>query len=150
MAGNDTLGTLRTVTGMSRSEGTGKMAGKTSEELFAEIIELDKAELEMLAAAIREKLGISRKDRTADVSADKDHPDPDPGYEVILIECGPHKLDVIKLIRVFSYRSLKDTKVCLDQLPVKIVNYCSDDNAFAIKKEFEKAGAVVQLERVWS
>ncbi|MBQ6517386.1 MAG: ribosomal protein L7/L12 [Anaerolineaceae bacterium] len=126
------------------------MAGKTSEELFAEIIELDKAELEMLAAAIREKLGISRKDRTADVSADKDHPDPDPGYEVILIECGPHKLDVIKLIRVFSYRSLKDTKVCLDQLPVKIVNYCSDDNAFAIKKEFEKAGAVVQLERVWS
>lgn len=128
------------------------MAKKTSEELFAEIIELDKEELELLVTAIREKLGVSRKNHTANASAEKYDPcpDPDPGYELILTECGPQNLQVIKLIRRFTYRPLKEAKACLDQLPVTIVSYCSDDKAFAMKKEFEEAGAVVQLERVWS
>ena len=56
----------------------------------------------------------------------------------------------IKLIRIFSYRSLKDARDCAEHLPAIIDDHCPDKDAFVIKKEFEDAGAAVQLERVWS
>ena len=128
------------------------MAEKNTGELFSEIIGLNKEELEILAAAVREKLDVSSKDRTANVSAEKydPFPDPDPGYKIILTECGQNKLQVIKLIRIFSYRSLKDARDCAEHLPAIIDDHCPDKDAFSIKKEFEDAGAAVQLERVWS
>ena len=126
------------------------MAKKTIEELFSEINELNKEELEILVTALREKLGIEGKIRTANAPVEKGYTDPDPGFEIILVECGRHNVEVIKLIRAYSYRSLADAKACLDHLPIKIINYCPDHEAFTIKKKFEKAGAVVQLERVWN
>ncbi len=124
------------------------MAKKTTEELFSEINELNKDELEILAADLGKKLGVSVKKHTADELYI--YPDPDPGYEIILTECSPHNVEVIKLIRECTYCTLMDAKACLNGLPKTIRSYCPDDEAFAIKKRFEDAGAVVQLERVWS
>ena len=128
------------------TEETVKMAKKTSEELFSEIIELDKYELELLVTDLEKKLGVSVKEHTAN----EPYIYPDPDHEIILIECSPHNTEVIKLIREYTYCSLRDAKACLDVLPKTIRSYCSDDEAFIIKKRFEDAGAVVQLERVWS
>ncbi len=122
------------------------MSKKTFEELFSEINGLNRSELEMLAAGLGEKLGVSVKNHTANES----YPDPDPGYGIILTECSPHNIEVIKLIRAYTYCSLANAKACLNDLPKMIRPYCPDDEAFAIKKKFEDAGAVVQLERVWS
>ena len=120
------------------------MAGKPSEELFDEINRLTKAELESLVTALQEKLGMSV--RTSDTY---DPYIPVPGFEVYLIECDPHNLQAIKLIREVTYRSLKDSKECLKDLPIKISGYCLDDEAYKIKKKFEAIGAVVKLERIW-
>ena len=124
------------------------MAEKTSEELFSEINGLTRSELEMLSAGLGEKLDVSVKKHTE--TEPYIYPDPDPGYEIILTECSPHNAEVIKLIRATTYCSLADAKAVLNDLPKTIRSYCSDDEAFAIKKKFEDAGAVVQLERVWS
>lgn len=127
------------------TEETVKMAKKTSEELFTEINELNIEELEILAAALRKNLGI----HPANAPADQDYAYPVPGYEIILTECIPHNVQVIKLISRLTYRSLSDSKACLDHLPITIADYRRDDEAFAIRKMFEDAGAVVKLERVW-
>ena len=120
------------------------MDKKTSEELFSEINELNKEELEILAAALRKNLGI----HTTNAPSDHDYAYPVPGYKIILTECILRSIQVIKLICVLTYRSLSDSKACLDHLPITIVSNSPEDEALAIKKKFEDAGAVVQLERI--
>ncbi len=124
------------------------MAGKTADELFSEINGLTETELELLAAALQQKLGVSLENRGTEKSFGEVMQE--PGYEIHLIECDPHNINAIKLIREFSYRSLAESKKCLSHLPMKIISYCSDSEAFTIKKRFEEVGAVVKLERVWS
>ena len=124
------------------------MTKRTSEELFSEINELNNEDLERLAMALRKKLGIPEKACTENAPANQDHAYPVPGYKIILTECILRSIQVIKLICVLTYRSLSDSKACLDHLPITIVSNSPEDEAFAIKKKFEDAGAVVQLERI--
>ena len=123
------------------------MAKKTTEELFSEINALNNYELEILVSDLEKKLGVSVKEHTEN----EPYIYSDPGYEIILSESSPqNNREVIKLIREYTYCSLTDAKACLNDLPKIIRSYCPDDVAFTIKKRFEDAGAVVQLNRVWS
>ena len=132
---------------MGNTEETVKMAKKTSEELFSEINELNKEELEILAAALRKNLGVSESNSGRD---DPYGEIPSPGYEIYLIECDPHNVQAIKLIRGFTYCSLSEAKECLNHLPIKITRCSYGDEADSIKRKFEDIGGAVRIDRVWS
>ena len=132
---------------MGNTEETVKMAKKTSEELFSEINELNKEELEILAAALRKNLGVLERNSGRD---DPYGEIPSPGYEIYLIECDTHNVQAIKLIRGFTYCSLSEAKECLNHLPIKITRCSFNDEAYSIKKRFEDIGAAVRIDRVWN
>ena len=132
---------------MKNTEETVKMAKKTSEELFSEINELNKEELEILAAALRKNLGVTERNRGRN---DPYGEIPSPGYEIYLIECDTHNVQAIKLIRGFTYCSLSEAKERLNHLPIKIARCGYDDEADSIKKRFEDIGAAVRIDRVWN
>ena len=123
------------------------MAEKTPEELFSEIIELPPEKLEMLVTALEIKLGVLVRNRSGNEPYGEI---PSPGFEVYLVECDPHNVQAIKLIREFTYCSLKEGKECLNHLPMKVTRCRFEDEANSVKKRFEDIGAAVKIEHVWS
>ena len=123
------------------------MAKKTPDELFSEINELTPEDLEILVTALEKKLDVSvrnygRNELYGEI--------PSPGFEIYLIDCDPHNVQAIKLIREFTYCSLSEGKECLNHLPIKVTRCSFKDEAYFIKKKFEDIGAAVKIERVWS
>ena len=123
------------------------MAKKTPDELFSEINELPPEKLEILVTALEIKLGVLVRNRSGNESYGEI---PSPGFEIYLIDCDSHNVQAIKLIREFTYCSLKEGKECLNHLPMKVTRCSSKDEAYSIKKRFEDIGAAVKIERVWS
>lgn len=68
------------------------------------------------------------------------------GYVVVLIECGPNEVEVVKLLRGWFDLTLKEAKALVRNLPATIKEACGDEEAHAMKSELERAGAVVALE----
>lgn len=66
-------------------------------------------------------------------------------FDVILKEAGPSKLAVVKLVKEMTGLGLKEAKDAVDAAPGKIKEGVSKDEAEALKKQLEEAGAVVEL-----
>ena len=123
------------------------MTKKTPDELFSEINELPPEKLEILVTALEIKLGVLVRNRSGNEPYGEI---PSPGFEIYLIECDPHNVQAIKLIRAFTYCSLKEGKESLNHLPMKVTRCSFEDEAYSIKKRFEDIGAAVKIEHVWS
>lgn len=123
------------------------MAKKTPDELFSEINDLTPEDLDILVTALELKLDVSVRNSGGNELYGEI---PSPGFEIYLIECAPHNVQAIKLIREFTYCSLKEGKECLNHLPMKVTRCSFKDEAYSIKKRFEDIGAAVKIERVWS
>lgn len=69
-------------------------------------------------------------------------------YEITLLECGPHKWDVIKLIREYRYLNFKESKRLVENLPQAAAYINANDWQEAIrrKERFEALGAKVAME----
>jgi large subunit ribosomal protein L7/L12 len=66
-------------------------------------------------------------------------------FDVILKDAGASKLAVVKLVKEMTGRGLKEAKDAVDGAPGKIKEGISKDEAEALKKQLEEAGAVVEL-----
>ncbi len=66
-------------------------------------------------------------------------------FDVILASAGAKKLDVIKVVREITGLGLKDAKDLVEAAPKAIKEGISKDEAEAIKKQLEEAGASVEL-----
>lgn len=66
-------------------------------------------------------------------------------FDVILKEAGAQKLGVIKVVRELTGLGLKDAKDLVESAPKPIKEGVSKDEAEAIKKQLEEAGAVVEV-----
>jgi large subunit ribosomal protein L7/L12 len=66
-------------------------------------------------------------------------------FDVILASAGAKKLDVIKVVREITGLGLKDAKDLVEAAPKAIKEGASKDEAEAIKKQLEEAGASVEL-----
>ena len=64
-------------------------------------------------------------------------------FDVILKEVGPKKIGVIKVVRKVTGLGLKDAKGLVEEAPKEIKTGLPKDEAEALKKELEEAGAVV-------
>ena len=66
-------------------------------------------------------------------------------FDVILKEVGAKKLDVIKVAREITGLGLKDAKDLVDGAPKTVKEGASKEEAEALKKALEEAGATVEI-----
>jgi len=66
-------------------------------------------------------------------------------YDVILKEAGGSKLAVVKLVKDLTGLGLKEAKDLVDGAPKELKAGVTKDEAEALKKQLEEAGAVVEI-----
>ncbi|MBQ7293663.1 MAG: 50S ribosomal protein L7/L12 [Clostridia bacterium] len=66
-------------------------------------------------------------------------------FDVVLASAGANKLAVIKVVREITGLGLKDAKDLVESAPKTIKEGASKDEAEAVKKQLEEAGASVEL-----
>ena len=75
----------------------------------------------------------------ADAAVEKDE------FDVVLTSFGGNKVSVIKAVRAITGLGLKEAKDTVEGAPSTIKEGASKDDAEAIKKQLEEAGASVEL-----
>ncbi|MEJ2505959.1 MAG: 50S ribosomal protein L7/L12 [Ignavibacteriaceae bacterium] len=66
-------------------------------------------------------------------------------FDVILTGAGDKKINVIKVVRAHTGLGLKEAKDLVDKAPNPVKEGISKEEAEKLKKEFEEAGATVEL-----
>ncbi|MDE6979458.1 MAG: 50S ribosomal protein L7/L12 [Helicobacter sp.] len=66
-------------------------------------------------------------------------------FDVILLESGDKKINVIKVVREITGLGLKEAKDAVEKTPHTIKEGASKDDAAAIKAKLEEAGAKVEV-----
>lgn len=66
-------------------------------------------------------------------------------FDVVLTGIGDKKINVIKVVRAHTGLGLKEAKEIVDKAPNTVKEGVSKDEAEKLKKEFEDAGATVEL-----
>lgn|SRR3989337_1834462 len=66
-------------------------------------------------------------------------------FDVILLEAGAAKLGVVKIVKDLTGLGLKEAKDLVDGAPKPIKEGVSKEDAEAVKKQLEEAGAKVEV-----
>ena len=66
-------------------------------------------------------------------------------FDVVLTGIGDKKINVIKVVRAHTGLGLKEAKELVDKAPNTVKEVIGKDEAEKLKKEFEDAGATVEL-----
>lgn len=66
-------------------------------------------------------------------------------FDVVLVSAGDKKINVIKVVRAHTGLGLKEAKDLVDGAPKTVKEAVSKDEASKLKKEFEDAGATVEV-----
>jgi large subunit ribosomal protein L7/L12 len=119
----------------------------THEDIINAIAEMSVKDVVTLIEAMEEKFGVTA---AAAVMAG---PAGDAGaaaeeqteFNVILASAGDKKVNVIKAVRGATGLGLKEAKELVDGAPSTVKEGASKEEAEALKKELEEAGATVEL-----
>ncbi len=124
------------------------MATEKSLKILEDIKALTILELADLVKAIEEEFGVSAAPVAAVAAApaaDAAAPAAQTEFDVILTDAGQSKMAVIKAVKEITGLGLKDAKELVDGAPKAIKEKVSSDEAEALKKTLEDAGATVEL-----
>ena len=116
--------------------------------LIEEIKAMTVLELNELVKAIEEEFGVSAAAPVA-VMAGGAAPaavaEEKTEFDVVLTEAGANKIAVIKVVREVTGLGLKEAKELVDGAPKAVKEAISKDDAEALKKKFEEAGAKAEI-----
>ena len=122
------------------------MASEKSLQILEEIKGLTILEMADLVKALEEEFGVSAAPvAVAAAGAAAPAAEEKTEFDVVLAEIGAKKLDVIKVIREITGLGLKDAKDLVESAPKTIKEALSKEDAEALKKQIEEAGAKVEL-----
>jgi large subunit ribosomal protein L7/L12 len=106
-------------------------------------------ELNDLVKAIEEKFGVSAASMAAPAAggagAGAAAVEEKTEFNVVLLEAGAQKVQVIKAVRELTGLGLKEAKDLVDGAPKNVKEGASKADAEAAKKKLEEAGAKVEL-----
>ena len=119
----------------------------THEDIINAIAEMSVKDVVTLIEAMEEKFGVTAAAAVmagpaGDAGAAADE---QTEFNVILASAGDKKVNVIKAVRGATGLGLKEAKELVDGAPSTIKEGVSKDEAEALKKELEEAGATVEL-----
>ena len=124
------------------------MASEKITNIVEEIKGLTILELADLVKAVEEEFGVSAAAPVGVVAAAgaaAPAAEEKTEFDVVLKEFGAKKLDVIKVVREITGLGLKDAKDLVEGAPKNVKEGVSKDEAEALKKQLEEAGAVVEI-----
>ena len=106
-------------------------------------------DLNDLVKAIEEKFGVSAASMAAPAAggggAAAAAVEEKTEFNVVLLEAGANKVSVIKAVRELTGLGLKEAKDFVEGAPGTVKEGVGKDEAAAIKKKFEEAGAKVEI-----
>ncbi len=120
---------------------------------FAEqLVNLTVKEVNELAAILKDEYGIEPAAAGAVMVAgpagggsDAPAAEEKTAFDVILKSGGPNKLQVVKLVKDLTGLGLKEAKDLVDASPKPVKEGIAKDEADALKKALEEAGAEVEI-----
>lgn len=118
----------------------------TKEQILDAIKEMSVLELNDLVKAIEEEFGVTAAAPVAVVGgATGGAAEEKTEFDVILKAAGANKVAVIKAVRGATGLGLKEAKDLVESAPAALKEGVSKDDAEALKKALEEAGAEVEV-----
>jgi len=124
------------------------MEKMTIEQILSAVEMLSVLELNELVKAAEEKFGVSAAAgvvMSAGAGPAAEAAEEKTEFDVELTAVGAEKIKVIKAVRGITALGLKEAKDLVDSAPAMLKEQISKEDAEAIKKELEEAGATVTL-----
>jgi large subunit ribosomal protein L7/L12 len=115
-----------------------------------ELVNLTVKEVNELATILKDEYGIEPAAAAAVVAApaaggEADAEEAQTSFDVIIKAAGQSKLAVVKLVKELTSFGLKEAKELVDSAPKAIKEGVSKDEAEALQKQLEEAGAEVEI-----
>ena len=121
----------------------------TADQLIAEIETMTVLDLANLVKALEDRFGVSAAAAAAPAAgaaAPAAAVEEQTEFNVILLEAGANKLNVIKAVReIVAGLGLKEAKDLVDGAPKAVKEGVAKDEAAKIKEKLEAAGAKVEI-----
>lgn len=118
----------------------------TKDEIIEAVASMSVMEVVELISAMEEKFGVSAAAAVAVAGpAAAEAAEEKTEFDVILTAAGANKVAVIKAVRGATSLGLKEAKDLVESAPAAIKEGASKDEAEALKKELEAAGASVEV-----
>jgi len=119
-------------------------------QLAEQLVNLTVKEVKELADILKDEYGIEPAAAAVAVAAAPAEggaaaAEEKTSFDVILKEAGGSKLAVVKLVKDLAGLGLKEAKDLVDGAPKELKAGVSKDEAEALKKQLEEAGAVVEI-----
>ena len=117
----------------------------TREEIIEAIKGMTVLELNELVKACEEEFGVSASAPAAAAGAAAPESEEKAEFDVVLLECGPNKIKVIKAVREITGLGLKEAKGIVDGAPKTLKEAVTKEDAEAIKAKLTEVGASVEV-----
>ena len=119
-------------------------------DLAEKLVSLTVKEVKELADILKDEYGIEPAAAAVAVAAGpaaggEAAAEEKTSFDVILKNAGASKLAVVKLVKELTGLGLKEAKEVVDNAPKPIKEGVSKDEADALKKQLEEAGAEVEV-----
>ena len=124
------------------------MASEKITNIVEEIKTLTILELADLVKAVEEEFGVSAAAPVGVVAAAgaaAPAAEEKTEFDVVLVSGGDKKLNVVKVVKEALGLGLKDAKDLVDGAPKTLKEGATKDEAEALKKQLEEAGATVEI-----
>ena len=117
----------------------------TTQEIIDAIGSKSVLEIVELIKAMEEAFGVSAAAASAGPAAAAAVVEEQTEFNVMLLEAGEKKVNVIKAVRELTGLGLKEAKAVVDGAPAQVLEAVSKDAADKAKATLEEAGAKVEL-----
>lgn len=120
----------------------------SKDEIIEAIAQMSVMEVVELVKAMEEKFGVSAAAAVVagPAAGGAAAAEEKTEFDVTLKDVGANKIAVIKAVRGATGLGLKEAKDLVESAPAKIKEAISKEDAEALKKTFEEAGATVVIE----
>jgi len=112
-----------------------------------QLVNLTVKEVQELSTILKDEYGIEPAAAAVVVAAGggADAAAVKTSFDVILLEAGAAKLGVVKIVKDLTGLGLKESKDLVDGAPKPVKEGVSKEEAEAVKKQLEEAGAKVEI-----
>ncbi|MTD29381.1 50S ribosomal protein L7/L12 [Erwinia sorbitola] len=117
----------------------------TKDQIIEGVAALSVMEIVELISAMEEKFGVSAAAAVAGPAAAAEAAEEKTEFDVVLKAIGANKVAVIKAVRGATGLGLKEAKDLVESAPAALKEGISKDDAEALKKALEEAGAEVEV-----
>ena len=117
----------------------------TKDQIIEAVASMSVMDVVELITAMEEKFGVSAAAVAAGPAAAAEAVEEQTEFNVMLTAIGANKVAVIKAVRGATSLGLKEAKDLVEAAPTAVKEAISKEEAEALKKELEAAGASVEI-----